>query len=258
LAVRAVRENATDVNRSKVNWGYLFVQMNEELGMTQEEIATEIGQKREFVKLCLMAAKSAPDIQQMVFEKPDSVRAMTYLRRIKPNIETAEDATISAEEQAVRESEAAALRAPIIARFLSGDLSTDGVQAEVEQVLASLEQQKQEMPSETSFVAEISVVNPVESKTDTMPIPSAVVHLTHPEREEATLLPSKPSTVTTVPASSRNQEEVRLSERIGQAKAALGRLKTYQRTVGDDTPTYAERIIIEEVERIVHQLLGSK
>lgn len=147
LAYRAAKENTTDVNRSRVNQGYLFIQMGEEFGATQEEIATEIKKSRDYVKYCIMAANSPQDIQIIVFET-GSVRAMTYLRRIKADIALEEEETITPEEQEKREAEATALRAPIIEKFRNNELSTDGVEVEVEKVLAWREAQKQPQQSD--------------------------------------------------------------------------------------------------------------
>jgi ParB/RepB/Spo0J family partition protein len=126
LAFRAAKENAVQVNRSPVNLGNLFLQIQDEFSLTQEEIALELGKTRDFVKTCIAAARSEPDIQALLAQKPDSVRAMGYLRRLN----APED------------------RAPIIERFIRGEITTDAVKVEVEEILS---QQKKAM--ETSLAS---------------------------------------------------------------------------------------------------------
>ncbi len=113
LALRAARENTTRVNTSIVNLGYLYQHIIDEFQLTQEQIAQAIGKDRNHVKFALMAVRSPADIQAMLRQKPDSVRAMVYFRRLE------------------REED----RQPIMERFLAGELSTDDVRREVDAVL---------------------------------------------------------------------------------------------------------------------------
>jgi ParB family chromosome partitioning protein len=120
LAFRVARENTTRVNTSIINLGNLYQQMIDEFKLTQDEIAQRIGKDRNHVKFALMAARSASDIQDMLRQRPESLRAMTYFRRI----EKAED------------------RQPIMQRFLAGELSTEGVRQAVEALLESRKPQE--------------------------------------------------------------------------------------------------------------------
>src|SRR5579875_627521 len=133
LALRAARENTTRVNTSIINLGHLYQQMIDEFHLTQEQVAQAIGKDRNHVKFALMAVRSPADIQAMLRQKPDSVRAMVYFRRLE------------------REED----RKPIMERFLAGDLSTDDVRKEVEALLGRTKQDTpasqpgEHIPSET-------------------------------------------------------------------------------------------------------------
>src|SRR5450759_4189302 len=124
VGLRLARENTAQVNRSPVNLGFLYTQLIEEFGMTQEEIAREIHKDRYHVNFAIMAARSASDIRAALREKY-SPRVMTYLRRV----ETKEE------------------RAPIIAQYLAGELTVDGVRNAVETVQTENKQPK-EPPTE--------------------------------------------------------------------------------------------------------------
>ena len=83
LALRVARENTTRVNTSIINLGHLYQQMIDEFKLTQEQIAQRIGKDRNHIKFALMAVRSPADIQAMLRQKPDSVRAMVYFRRLE-------------------------------------------------------------------------------------------------------------------------------------------------------------------------------
>ena len=113
LALRVARENTARVNTSMINLGNLYQQMIDEFGWTQEAIAQAVQKDRNHVKFALTAARSPQDIQDMLRQRPESLRAMTYFRRL----EHEED------------------RKPIMERFLAGEIATEGVRQEVEAVL---------------------------------------------------------------------------------------------------------------------------
>ncbi len=66
--------------------GRLFVRMLDE-GYTQEDIAGQIGKDRGYVVNRLRVVRAPADVQQLVLEKPDSLRAVSTLVKV-------EDATI--------------------------------------------------------------------------------------------------------------------------------------------------------------------
>lgn len=145
LALRVARENTARVNVSMINLGNLYQQMIDEFGWTQEAIAQAVQKDRNHVKFALTAARSPHDIQDMLRQRPDSLRAMTYFRRL----DHAED------------------RKPIMERFLAGEIATEGVRQEVEAVL---EQQRGGVP-----VDEPAPVV-MKEQTRSTPVPSVVEH----------------------------------------------------------------------------------
>jgi len=149
LALRVARENTARVNTSMINLGNLYQQMIDEFGWTQDAIAQSVQKDRNHVKFALTAARSPEDIQDMLRQRPDSLRAMTYFRRL----EHEED------------------RKPIMERFLAGEIATEGVRQEVEAVL---EQQRGGTPThEPALIVANEPVRPlsVSSSPQTSPRP---------------------------------------------------------------------------------------
>ncbi len=235
LAFRAAKENTARVNTSLVNLGYLYLQIIDEFGVTQEEIADEIKRSREHVKWCIMAAHSAPDIQEMLRQKPDSVRAMSYLRRL----DDTED------------------RAPIIAHFLDGQITTDGVHAAVEEIIA-----RKRQPAPPAVEEERSVRS--------QPVPG--IHVEgHSMQETPVISLSNPSHALTPapqaieqdshsrssPQPATPKQDAQQAERIGQVKAVLSRFRSYGRLVESPAKlSDQERSILQEIIALAGQLLG--
>jgi len=216
LAFRAAKENAVRVNLSPVNLGYLFLQMQSEFGLSQEAIAAELGKGRNFVNFCIMAANSAPDIQAMLLEKPDSLRAMSYLRRIKP---------VSEQPSQEELERAAALRAPIIAQFLANEISTDGVLEAVEALLAG-EPEGIATREMTSNNGSAGSKNAGSKKTRSAV--SAQVHTTG---------------------------DSRALERLGRLSAVLSRLRSYKKLLGAaGNVSEEESRLLQEIEEELRTL----
>src|SRR5260370_37587745 len=146
-----------------------------------------------------MAGHSAPDIQEMLRQKPDSVRAMSCLRRM----DDTED------------------RAHIIAHFLDGQITTDGVHAAVEEIIA-----RKRQPAPPAVEEERSVRS--------QPVPS--IHVEgHSMQETPVISLSNPSHALTPapqaieqdshsrsspPLASPNQDDY-TPERLGHGQARL-------------------------------------
>ncbi len=115
--------------------GLVFQQLQDDEGWSQERVAQELKVSRSHVSLCIVAASSAPDIQEMLRADPTrGQRCLYYLRQL---------------DELGREK-AMALRVPIIANFLAGKLSTDQVKHLVEQIL---QKEKGETHEEVSIEA---------------------------------------------------------------------------------------------------------
>lgn len=259
LAFRAAKENAVQVNRSPVNLGNLFLHIQDEFGLTQEEIAGELGKTRDFVKTCISAARSDPDIQALLAQKPDSVRAMSYLRRLT----SPED------------------RAPIIARLIAGESTTDGVKAEVEEIL-----QQRKVPEQRAFqdganqlgggaptgsmrdeqaVDEVSDLE-LEGAAPTKPgdfrdagEQNGPRRLVLPQRTLApgqTLPVGHPGSASASVPSGKTEADPRVFERLGKLRDIRSRLETYQRLRGQQPPAPGEREVLEQLDLLVKALMG--
>ncbi|GLV61145.1 hypothetical protein KDH_79610 [Dictyobacter sp. S3.2.2.5] len=109
--------------------GLTFRQLQEDEGWSQERIAGELKVSRSHVSLCMLAAESAPDIQDMLKVDPSrGQRCFYYLRQLDE----------------LGGERAVALRAPIIQKFLDGEISTDQVKHLVEQILQNEKSGKRE------------------------------------------------------------------------------------------------------------------
>jgi ParB/RepB/Spo0J family partition protein len=235
LAFRAAKENTARVNTALVNLGYLYLQIIEEFGVTQEEIADEIKRSREHVKWSIMAARSAPDIQEMLRAKPDSVRAMSYLRRL----DNAED------------------RAPIIAQFLNGHITTDGVHAAVEEIVVRKGQSAPLATVEERSARPQSVpgTHVEEHSMTSAAVPSSPSHTRSPAARESEQGHQAYSGSSPQPAIS--EEHGQQVERIGQVKAMLSRFRSYGRLVESPAKlSDQERSILQEIMTLARQLLG--
>ena len=200
LGLRLARENTAQVNRSPVNLGFLYIQLIEEFGMTQEEIAHEIKKDRYHINFALMAARSAADIRAALREKY-SPRVMTYLRRL----DTVEE------------------RAPVIAGYLSGDLTVEGVRVAVEQIQAE-QKQREELPPASM---------PDEAQREPV-VSNASAVTTNEDEQKASLLRQvkeanaviAPTTHAASPVADHDT-----SERMSKVQAAFSRVETYRRHI---------------------------
>lgn len=197
LGLRLARENTAQVNRSPVNLGFLYTQLIKEFGMTQEEIANEIKKDRYHINFAIMAAHSAADIRAALREKY-SPRVMTYLRRL-------DDA-----EQ----------RAPIIASYLSGDLTVEGVRVAVERAQAENKRREERLP---------------EYNTDANSISIQMVGTDEAEQDERKVLLQQAKEVNASSTTSRHDASAAIdhnaSERTSKIQAVFSRVETYRRHI---------------------------
>ena len=202
LGLRLARENTAQVNRSPVNLGFLYLQLIDEFGMTQEEIATAIRKDRYHVNFAIMAARSAADIRAALREKY-SPRVMTYLRRV----EDKED------------------RAPIIAEYLANTLTVEGVRVAVEQVLTEKKQQQEQHEDtvQSVHVEQVStnsatnVSERVENPLSELQSLQEAAQVGEPDRETSAAMDPK--------------EDFETLERVSKMQAAFSRVETYRRYI---------------------------
>jgi ParB/RepB/Spo0J family partition protein len=235
LGLRLARENTAQVNRSPVNLGFLYIQLIEEYGMTQEEIASEIKKDRYHVNFAIMAARSAADIRAALREKY-SPRVMTYLRRV------------AHEED----------RAPIIAKYLAGDLTVEGVRVAVENALKERKkpEEQQQPPTLPPALETEHASEPHEKQHDVSPLSEEnregsvdPAHAHRAEQQGRLPLPSVSEDRTDqaqallhqVKMATHFQEtearereaasDLGTSERVSKVQAAFSRIETYRRFI---------------------------
>ncbi len=250
LGLRLARENTAQVNRSPVNLGFLYLQLIEEYGMTQEEIAAEIKKDRYHVNFAIMAARSATDIRAALREKY-SPRVMTYLRRVPHEEE----------------------RAPIIAQYLAGDLTVEGVRVAVENALEERKKPKEQQPPtpppalETEHASELHEkqhdVSPLSEENregsgdpahahraqqqGRLPLPSISEDRT--DQAQALLHQVKMATHSQE-TEAREREaasDLGTSERVSKVQAAFSRIETYRRFI-EKRRADGEVVILSEQE----------
>jgi ParB/RepB/Spo0J family partition protein len=260
LAFRAARENTTRVNTSMINLGYLYQQMIDEFGLTQEEIARQINKDRNHVKFALTAARSPADIQEMLRQRPDSLRAMTYFRRLE------------------REED----RKPIMDRFLAGELSTEGVRQAVEAVLTPRSKEHQDYPSTTheqilpvaSTAAHAGTATMVTPPPTAEPIPvapdpsvsfpaSVPIVISPPTRPVEPEFP-KTEEVSQQATRQKQTEETtpptqEARERLRQIQSILQMLQNYKRQITGPGQLIVEELrMLGEINLVTQQLLDAE
>jgi len=207
LGLRLARENTAQVNRSPVNLGFLYTQLIKEFGMTQEEIANEIKKDRYHINFAIMAAHSAADIRTALREKY-SPRVMTYLRRVD-----------SAEQ-----------RAPIIAGYLSGDLTVEGVRVAVEKVQAENKRRGELLPEHTTATA-----SPLSAQNTPQATSVRMTPTDEGEQDERKALLQQVKEVNTSSTTSTHDAlavtDHNASERTSKIQAVFSRIETYRRHI---------------------------
>jgi ParB/RepB/Spo0J family partition protein len=82
MAGLAITENIQREDLTPLEEGRIFLLMAEEMEYTHEQIAREIGKNRGYVENRLRVARAPQDIQRLVAEKPDSLRAIATLIKV--------------------------------------------------------------------------------------------------------------------------------------------------------------------------------
>lgn len=83
MAEIAITENIQRADLTPLEEGKTFATMNAVMGYTYEQIAASIGKTRGYVENRLRVARAPEDVQALVTDKPDSLRAVATLIRVK-------------------------------------------------------------------------------------------------------------------------------------------------------------------------------
>jgi ParB family chromosome partitioning protein len=86
----AITENIQRSDLTPLEEGDTYRLMIDQLGYTQEQIAHEIGKDRGYVVNRLRAARAPEDVRALVAAKPDTLRAVAYLLKVRDPARRAE------------------------------------------------------------------------------------------------------------------------------------------------------------------------
>ncbi|MEO8289080.1 MAG: ParB/RepB/Spo0J family partition protein [Chloroflexota bacterium] len=125
MVTLAITENIQRDDLTPLEEGRIFLLMSDEMGYTLEQMSREIGKTIGYIYNRLRAAKAPDDIQALVQEKPDSLRAVANLIKVEDPAE----------------------RAEIIGRLLDGRMTTDDLPSYIKAL--ATEHKSPTLPHET-------------------------------------------------------------------------------------------------------------
>jgi ParB/RepB/Spo0J family partition protein len=86
----AITENIQREDLTPLEEGKIYLLMSDEMGYTHEQIAREVGRKRGYIENRIRVARAPKDVQELIQAKPDSIRAVATLIKVKDPAERAE------------------------------------------------------------------------------------------------------------------------------------------------------------------------
>jgi ParB/RepB/Spo0J family partition protein len=90
MVTLAITENIQREDLTPLEEGKIYLLMSDEMGYTHEQIAREVGRKRGYIENRIRVARSPQDVQELIQAKPDSIRAVATLIKVKDPNERAE------------------------------------------------------------------------------------------------------------------------------------------------------------------------
>lgn len=90
MVTLAITENIQREDLSPLEEGRIYLLMSDEMGFTHEQIAREVGRKRGYIENRIRVARAPQDVQELIQAKPDSIRAVATLIKVKDAEERAE------------------------------------------------------------------------------------------------------------------------------------------------------------------------
>jgi ParB/RepB/Spo0J family partition protein len=86
MVTLAITENIQREDLTPLEEGKIYLLMSHEMGYTHEQIAREVGRKRGYIENRIRVARAPQDVQDLIQTKPDSIRAVATLIKVKdPN-----------------------------------------------------------------------------------------------------------------------------------------------------------------------------
>lgn len=261
MVTLAITENIQREDLTPLEEGKIYLLMSEEMGYTHEQVAREIGKKRGYVENRIRVARAPRDVQALILAKPDSLRAVANLIKVKDEADRAEiiqgmlsgDLTVEdlpgyiAAKAAIRQGDKAIEAA---GRLLGK--SKEVLEAEAEARSISLEAQTAE--TSTSQSAEQA-----ESEQEESPETRATFLLNGKEVEKDPLStqPRSPQRALAELVVDDREVEERGKARIGSAKLAtiLRYLTTYkEQSAGRERISEQERATLAQIRALVEEV----
>jgi ParB family chromosome partitioning protein len=90
MVTLAITENIQREDLTPLEEGRIYLLMADEMGYTHEQIAREVGRKRGYIENRIRVARAPIDVQELIQAKPDSIRAVATLIKVKDPAERAE------------------------------------------------------------------------------------------------------------------------------------------------------------------------
>lgn len=90
MVTLAITENIQREDLTPLEEGRIYLLMSDEMGFTHEQIAKEVGKKRGYVENRIRVARAPEDVQALIQKKPDSIRAVANLIKVKSHIDREE------------------------------------------------------------------------------------------------------------------------------------------------------------------------
>lgn len=83
MVTLAITENIQREDLTPLEEGKIYLLMSDEMGYTHEQIAREVGRKRGYIENRIRVARAPKDVQDLIQAKPDSIRAVATLIKVK-------------------------------------------------------------------------------------------------------------------------------------------------------------------------------
>lgn len=232
MAFLAITENIQREDLTPLEEGRIFLLMSKELGYTHEQIAKEISKNRGYVENRLRVARAPEDIQELVRVKPDSLRAVATLIKVKDPLE----------------------RQKIIKLLQENELTADDLPGYLE----SLTNKKENSPEKIA-----SVTRPTVTATDVLEAStpaSGNITPTKPSPKSRNVEPGVAGNSTTSKVEG-GVSEVSSTERVSVSKLAtvLRTLQTYRQSLEKNQRTSlseAEKESITEINEFLSALVS--
>ena len=236
MVTLAITENIQREDLTPLEEGRIYLLMSDEMGFTHEQIAREVGRKRGYIENRIRVARAPQDVQDLIQAKPDSIRAVATLIKVKDPQE----------------------RAEIIRLMLAGRLTVEDLQGWIAAKHSTRSEQAPDTNTTNKEASSPAVIGH-SSIEDNVPPGAAGPKQNHRTRdgaaqqgkatsEEALAVPRK--------GGSLDQDE-RSAIRIGSAKlaAVLRYLNTYRdHSTGRRAVSEGERASLAHIKMLVDEL----